>query len=233
MGLIDLKKRIQSIKIKQLQNLDNNSVENDSLAYFMGWDMRKVFGTVAPGPKKEQCENKYRNTFNLMVKNASKLKSIKVLSTREIQQGIFPDQRTLVFDHIWKSEYSKHKAINYKTAYGLLPIVGRENCTFCGQETETTKHILLDCQKISEIRNKVRDWLNLLTPGIDLDKDLVISGVKIKDNVQRFILSEYKIAVWIARNKVKFEKHALNNAILINRIESNVRFYLCHYEGNK
>ena len=176
----------------------------------------------------ENCKNKYADTFRLMIENSRILKDIKTLTVKEIQQKIFPDNITYVYDHIWKSKYTRHRAINYQTAYGLLPIIGKQNCPFCNRHTETMKHILLDCGKLTKIRCEITRWLKAINPNIKLDESLILIGKNIENDIERYIISEYKIAIWIIRNKVKFENAALKIQEVINKIESNVRFYLKH-----
>ena len=161
-----------------------------------------------------------------MNKNAKLLKDIKCLTVKEIQQKVFPDRVTYVYEHIWKSKYSRHRTINYQIAYGLLPIVGKQACPFCARAQESIMHILLDCGKLTRIRDQVLAWLRCIKENTELGRKLVITGEEVTDEIERYILSEYKIAIWIARNKIKFENEKLIEQNIINRIECNVRFFI-------
>ena len=154
------------------------------------------------------------------------------MSTNEIHNNIKaesiirPDEICL---DVWNSRSSKHQAINYKIVYGLLATYSNHNCIFCNQTNETTEHIFLECVRLTEIRNEISNWLDLLRADAVMDRDLIILNKGISSDLERLILSEYKIVIWLARNKMKYENIPCNTAKMLNQIEEKVRFYLMHY----
>ena len=101
-------------------------------------------------------------------------------------------------------------------------------CPLCERKVESTQHILMDCGKLTQIRIKIKSWLDIIKPNTIWDRSLILTGESIENEISRYILSEYKIAIWFVRNKVKFERYVLNDQEVINKVESNVRFYLNH-----
>ena len=84
-------------------------------------------------------------------------------------------------------------------------------------------------------RNQILIWLKAIDPLYDSDalsKDQVIYCKDIENNVIHFILSEYKIELWIMRNKIKFEAEKLNTLKIIHRIDNKTNFYLTHILNN-
>ena len=100
---------------------------------------------------------------------------------------------------IWNSKSTKHQAINYKTAYGLLAIFGQQNCIFCKNNRETMDHIFVECTALSNLRREIKNWLDLMKDNTVMDRDLIIYSKGIKSNLERFLLSEYKITIWLVK----------------------------------
>ena len=97
---------------------------------------------------------------------------------------------------------------------------------------DNMEHILLECNSLLRIREKVKEWLALLRgEEVKIDFNLMITSESVKDELEHFILSEMKIAIWKMRNKVKFEDKSINHSEILKSIETNLRFRLTHFDN--
>ena len=97
LNLINLKERIEAIKIKELIQAEDQLPETDDLIYEIGIKQKTLFGKLIPGPKSEITGPKYRENINRIEIEKEAIKNYKSrkkkLKAGEIQQVIFPKRK--------------------------------------------------------------------------------------------------------------------------------------------
>ena len=231
LGLINPMTRIPSIKIKALENVGLDYVENDMLQYEIGHRMADIYGYMPVGPKREIHVSRYETVINTFKQNIDKLQNITELKVKDIENKIFDPGKIEVCKNVWLGKISKHHAINYRIATDIMPILPGI-CVLCKSNADSIEHILLECDSVSPIREKIKEWLTLLRgKEVKIDNSLMITSESVKDELEHFILSEMKIATWHMRNKVKFENKNFNHLEIIKSVEAQLRFRIIHFDN--
>ena len=90
-GLLNLKNRLQTIKVKTLKALITGEWNKtfDIIVYWLGTRTQKLCGRVIVGPKCEKCTNKYEDIFKLLMKHKEKLTGIQDMKMKEIEAILF------------------------------------------------------------------------------------------------------------------------------------------------
>ena len=227
LGLINLTERIEAIKCKQLQNIDQDNAENDTIQYLLGHRMKTLFNVDIRGPKKEIYNSKFEKTFDLMMENKELIKTIKDSPVRKILRIIFEKEQGPVWEGILKGRDTRHIAINYKTAYGLMPIWREYRCPVCNDKSETTLHLFMQCVGFNRVKDEIDEWVDIITNGQKtMDAGMLILGMGLENDLLRYVISEYKLHLWKARNLKKFENKDVNEYAINRSIEGKIRFYV-------
>ena len=101
--------------------------------------------------------------------------------------------------------------MNFKTAYSLLTIFGRQQCPLCLNHVETVEHLFKKCNSIKIVLDQAQEWMDLARGNhnkITFDEIKYLD--KISDKVTYIIISQYKLTIWIARNNAKFKNEAFD-----------------------
>ena len=98
-------------------------------------------------------------------------------------------------------------------------------CKICKNYTETTSHLLYECNMIRELWLKISQNIsNMINFDVILDKCICVIGFYHHDNEHianfvNIILGEANWQIWKHRNEVKFgKKEVLNKDVLFNKI---------------
>ena len=230
LNLLNLKERIVAIKVKQLENLNQIEPEHDDLLFYIGTRQKKVFGKLIDGPKKEINNNKYEKTISLATQHIKKIGNIEKTKTKDIQQILFNKIDEYTSPAIFWGNKIKHHAMNYKIAKNILNNRPSEYCQFCGRNPETVKHLFVECSKLYQIRNQIREWISLLRNSpTPITPDMILRGIYVKTTLEQFLLSEYKIQVWIVRSNRKWRGGDTTLDNIIGNIERSFRFQMLHF----
>lgn len=97
----------------------------------------------------------------------------------------------------------------------------------CREDCETTEHLFYDCSFVEPARQLLAEWLDA---ACDLTLSFkVIRFGPLNENVSMdvrntalVLLSEYRYAIWICRNRVRFDKKVPAVAEFLNFFRSRV-----------
>ena len=230
LNLINLKERITTIKIKSLHNTHEDTPENDDLLFYIGTRQKKIFGKFFGGPKEEINKNKYEKIISLIVQHIDKIGRIEDWKLKKLQNIIFSKQTEYTSEAIFWGNRIKHHAMNYKIAKNILDTRPNIYCQFCQREPETCEHVFVKCPKLEPIRNQIIEWLSLLrqqhTP---LNSDMVLRSMNIQNEIEQFLLSEYKINIWIVRANRLWRGGNKSLEQIITNVERQFRFQMLHF----
>ena len=122
-GLINLKCRLQTLKVKALKSLivGNWTKYFDTIVYWAGTRMQLLSGQDIKGPKSEFCSNKYDDTIKIMVKNREKLNDIHNMKMRDIETILFEQESTVCpYIGIYRGKSVKLISLNFRIATNIL-----------------------------------------------------------------------------------------------------------------
>ena len=172
------------------------------------------------GKKRNLCEMKLKEVYQMMIKEVVKRPASEKLWTR-----VFGD---FGVGKIWENMYIKNNSIEcenldfklrHNRMYTNINIhqfnenVKRE-CDVCGAKPETLMHLFWECTKLKSFLARlkiiiVKHWGR----DVDVEGDLrwkktVLFGVwgkRRKVNLVNYVLSHARYAIWLRRNKAHFE----------------------------
>ena len=110
--------------------------------------------------------------------------------------------------------------VSFKLSHDVLPVAYKlylwnyprvvKFCLMCNSgECETTEHLFFHCSYVEEARDLLGNWL-YKTSDIGLTSELIRFGPGDNNIPSRatalILLSEYRYAIWVCRNRVRFDK---------------------------
>ena len=145
-NLIDLKERLQAIKIKAREFIimGNWEIEQEPIVYWAGTRTKTLGNIDIEGPRSENCQNYNEITFRHMVQNKAELKQIDKMKVKEIQKIVYKhNENTCVISNIYKGRNTKFISLNYRIATNILKTAINRNdnnrlCIFCKERNETS-----------------------------------------------------------------------------------------------
>ena len=113
--------------------------------------------------------------------------------------------------------------VSFKLCHDVLPVAYRlhcfqmsvcKECSFCQKEVESVEHLFYYCTFVQQCKMFLSDWFReILEQGMSLEaiRFSVFRGRVRKDvkDVMLMLLSEYRYAVWMCRNKCRFDNKVL------------------------
>ena len=228
LGLIDLEKRIKSIKIKSLQFLmtGKRTKEHDILIYWAG-SFNKTLGNInIIGPKCENCTYDYGITIKLMAKHRDALKEIQAMKIKDIQQAIFIKQNTTPeYIDIYSGKYSKFISLNFQIATDILKTATKLNlnnraCIFCKERGETIYHLFFECKKLKEIRKEMIKITHIIR--LDNQKmtwNYVVNMKNMIYKIEYASISIYKMVIWNKATSIRWGNEINDTKMLKNRLK--------------
>jgi hypothetical protein len=139
--------------------------------------------------KKPICEKKWEKEFNI-----------------EESKYWWKTQNNIIFKATndmqirWFQYRIMHRILATNTFLCKIGIVESELCTFCNVHQETLSHLFWECPYVSEIWDRIHDWLEELS-GIDigLNKMICILGKHFKNNIFNLIFCIVKKHIYRKR----------------------------------
>ena len=109
--------------------------------------------------------------------------------------------------------------VSFKICHDVLPVAYRlhcfqmsvaKECSFCGRDIETIEHLFYYCPFVQQSKMFLADWFReILEQGMSLEaiRFSVFRGRVRKEerDVMLMLLSEYRYAVWMCRNRCRFD----------------------------
>ena len=188
-------------------------------------------------------KDKYIDMMNCKSKDYYNMLCIKKQS-RGHMESIFGREFNICGDKIWTNVYSqkisgikitKLAEFNYKLLNNIIPcgnILGKwqrdisQKCDFCNC-IETTKHMLFDCPRISNV------WLDISTLlGFNIKWKHIVCGypgydITKKISLYNYILVIISYAIFKVNSKCKFEKRDYGIINVKHIIKDNLLYYDC------
>ena len=191
-GLIDIKKRLETLKLQTLMNIEKNDKslpENDNLIYRLG-TYRKHLTKQKIGPTRETIDEEWQTPIKVYITNKDKLKKKKeTLRAKEIEQILDENKDKCAFKNIYNTPNVKFKSINIQIAKNLLP--GKVNwgrdevtCSICKKGKESQEHIFMKCKQLNEIREKGFDLLRIVASTQPITYEYLQYMKTVKTNIE-------------------------------------------------
>lgn len=162
-----------------------------------------------------------------------------ILEFRETKPKVERDRPGKCWKVAWKNTLcagliNSQTSLNFKVAHNVLPTGYRlrkttksnGGCPHCGQ-LETLLHVFVDCSVVKPVAKWLSDYMG--GPNnrhVPLDPDTVLFSLfaiqKPAKAVKRLtqIISQYRMTVWLARNKAKFDNQKTTPTALIKTLKS-------------
>ena len=119
--LINLKERIQAIKVKEMVEAGSQVPETDDLIYAVGTKQNLIYGKIFLGPKTEFVNRKDEKIIHHIEREKENLTNCKTrknkLARKDIQDIIFPKKERQAFQEISDNKNPKLISINYLTLH--------------------------------------------------------------------------------------------------------------------
>ena len=234
LGLINLKERIEAIKLKEILQAENQIPESDNIIYNLGTKQKTIYGKLFPGPKAEEALPQYKQAIRHIEKEKENIKNYKTrkkkMRTKDVQNIIFPKDEVHMYKEIFDSKDPKLTSLNYQILYSLLPTTGNNHCFFCKKESESIEHLYLSCQYLRNVREETKKWL-LEENCNDFNKRNILEMEGIRRGIQNLIISVYKQTIWNYRNRAIFKPPAKERTIFTT-LEKQVKFHLRHLRSS-
>ena len=145
------------------------------------------------------------------------------------------------FKAVWKATSDPFldpelKTLNYRVAHRVLPVNARlwaynvgttMNCYFCGGvNAETLEHLFIDCRQAIVVWFFVKSLLwKMCNHRLKIDQQTVLfcqyprSVWGIDKDLVHYVVSLTKQAIWLTRNRVKFEYYRFDGASSLSRFK--------------
>ncbi len=175
-------------------------------------------------------------------KNNLKAYLAAILESRKTEPKVERDCPDKRWPAAWKNTLCAKKlknsqiSLNFKIAHNVLPTGYRlrrsshdnGDCPHCGR-METLQHVFLDCSVVRPVRAWLSDYLGSLNNRpVHVDSDTMILSL-FETQIQQKplqqmtrVISLYRMSVWLARNKAKFENKKAGPTALIETIKSHI-----------
>ncbi len=227
LNLINIKERIETLKIKQILDSENQLPESDNIIYELGHKQKTIFNKNYIGPKIEIIPTHIKKSLAKLEPKIEIIRNYKQrhknLPTKTLQGIIFEEPEVTVYKETLQNNNPKLTAINYLTAQGLLPIYNAVKCFFCKMEQETIDHIMLTCHYLKPLRDEVEKWLAFRNKN--LNKMTVIYMQNIKVGIENEIISKYKETIW--KNRIKATQGNLQPMDkIIRKLDQDIQNYI-------
>jgi hypothetical protein len=232
LNFINLKERLQSIKIRDILEANSNIPETDNLIYMCGTKQTKIFGKNFSGPKEELANPSFKELLDKIehhietIKNFKKCHKLKTIKAKAIQAIIYRKDKVPYYKGIFGSENPWFISTNYQMLHGLLPIYSNSNrpCSFCKVQTEGIVHMLLECTYLSPIRQKIKQWLQIIG-NQHFNYTYIVEMREVENKLENMIISTYKHSI------EKYRLIATNHPVtkqetILKRIDTDVRDYI-------
>ena len=177
---------------------------------------------------------KHRDDVPDWFKTKSKTLYPVILEARETKPKVERDHTGKDWATIWKRTLctkltNKQITLNFKIVHSVMPTGNRlrkysqdpGTCPHCTQ-METIKHLFTECSVVKPVGT----WLNHST--VTADEDALIYSLfrsppskKIEATMVR-ALTIFRMSVWLARNKAKFDHKPTTPTALINKLKSKI-----------
>ena len=202
LGLVDIEERITTIKARELLEAADQTTEKDDLLYETSVKEKVITGKTSTGPKAEQIRKDIQPLITKIEKHSEEIKNYKKkrkkIRTKDLQNIIYPKEKTTASKNIFILQEPKTQAINYIIAHQLLPTHNNMKCKFCSIEPESINHLFLECSNISNIRLMMKEFLEAADSAFDKHRVLRIENIT---NIPEAIaISKYKELIWNTRN---------------------------------
>ena len=235
-GLIDLRKRLEAIKIKSLQFLitGNYNKEQDILLYWAGTRTMALGNFKLKGPKCENCTNYHNITFSTMLKHKEKLKGIAEMNTKQIQNVIYNPEKNkkIEYSNIYQGKDSKLKSLNFRIATNTLKTaVNRDDtnraCVFCKNRHETTYHLFLECEVLKFMREELIEYANTVREVEEnINWNYIINMKNLECEIEYEIISLYKKIIWLQAVNMRFDNAQFNKEAMKSKYACDLQFYV-------
>ena len=240
-GLINLKERLQTIKVKALKSLmiGNWTKYFDTIVYWAATRMQLLSGQNIKGPKSETCSNKYDETIKLMVKNRMKLQDIQNMKMKEIETILF-ERKTITcpYTGIYRGKNVKFISLNFRIVTNILKTATNRDdndrsCTYCHSRNETIFHLFLECEHLKPLRQTLQQYIQLIR---DTYKPLVwnyiINMQELEKELEYEVITIYKKTVWNSATQIRFNHKIIDIHNMIANFEKEVHFYMRYVYDN-
>ena len=235
LNLINIKERIETLKIKEMLNVSEENPETDNIMYELGIYQKTIYGKSVTGPRIDETPVKTLETIKTITPKMEVIRNYKKrhkkLVTKDLQSIFFPKREISNYIEIIQSEEPKLIEVNYKTKYGILPVLNYNKCYLCGMEQESIEHLMVNCCYLDKLRTQVNDWLSIIGKS-ELNKDSIITMTGITDNIENQIISRYKNVIWLTRNNAKNKIKKTNITGIIRILDSDIKFYIKNISNN-
>ncbi len=225
-GLINLKRRIISAKLKSIINTTKNEPENDNIKYFSSTKGRNVYGNTGK-PTIEKTPQIYDEVFNIFYKYAGELSKIKKPKSADIERIIFPPEKKWPYGRILDPRVPKESASSYKIIKDLVGWRPDLECFLCGQSRDNMMHVLINCKKTTKIIKLCYNYIKVIEESFDWNYINVIYMQNVKSKETRYLIQLYKYIIlqWrickIKKSNIEIEK-------IINMFNKRLDFYLTY-----
>ena len=242
-GLLDVEKRMKTIKVKALQFLLTGiwSKAFDIILYWAGTRLALMSGKTIIGPKAEICNNKYEKTIKTLFENRDKLQEINDMKLKDVEHEIFGKAiNEISYKNIYFGKSVYFISLNFKIATNILKTAVNRNeqnraCSICHSRNETIYHLFLECELLEPLRNHLMETMKLIrgaNANIKLDWNLVINMQGLEKEMEYETISIYKKTIWNQATKIRFDNKQLSLMEMRLNFEKEIHFYFRYIYDN-
>ena len=237
LGLLDLEKRLNAIKIKSLDFITLNTwpKDFDFIIYWAGTKTLKLANRLAVGPKCENCTNIYGNTVTKMfnLKTEKPDLNINESSIKDIELALYPPDNTKIdYMEVHKGKYTKFRDLNYRIASGILKTatflnLANRACIYCNEQNETIIHLFLNCRKLEPLREEMGKMIRELRKDRQtLTWEYIINMKNLKHQAEYEIITLYKLNIWNNATNVRWGEKTMNIRKVSFTFRKDIKYYI-------
>ena len=205
LGLINIEERIKAIKARDLIEIEEEIIEKDDLFYELGTKQHIVAGRISTGPKAEIMRKDLKDIEKSQEDIVNCKTRKKKIKTSDIHKTLYPNEKTLI-PNIFTPENPKSISTNYLVAYEILPVYSSMTCKFCRTEKESINHLLLECNRLLNVRGMTDELLRAANSSFH--KNRIFRMENISNIPEAIVISKYKQTIWNVPNAlIRGAKH--------------------------
>ena len=239
-GLINIKQRLQVIKLRGLKTFINGQTDKytETLNYWAGRKLRLINGSIYTGPMCENTPAKYKKTFDFIIRHNKQLVNIEDKGLKEIEHDLYSENIDIDYKCIFNTKNIKFKSLNYQIATGILKTalnlnLPNKTCVLCNTMDEDIDHIYFNCTFLKPVYDELIALTNTLRrdlgdQAMTYTRAYIINMEGLTGDLEYDMVSIFKQVIWNNVTKKRYEGSQVDSNQIIHAIYLNLDFYLTY-----